>query len=43
MPQARQNNLIWTADAMIDVDPVFVQNGGYLRTLVTALRGHPAT
>jgi hypothetical protein len=27
MPQAQQNNLIWTADAMIDVDPVFVQNG----------------
>jgi hypothetical protein len=31
MPQAQQNNLIWTADAMIDVDPAFVQNGGSVR------------
>jgi hypothetical protein len=31
MPQAQQNNLIWTADAMFDVDPVFMQNEGYAR------------
>jgi hypothetical protein len=24
-----QNNVIWTAEAMIDVGPVFAQHGGY--------------
>jgi hypothetical protein len=31
MPQTHRTDLIWTADAMIDVDPVFVQNGGSAR------------
>ena len=26
-----QNNVIWTAEAMIDIGPVFVQNGGIVR------------
>jgi hypothetical protein len=42
MPQTHRTVLIWTAVAMIDVDPVFVQNGGSARvfSLILAVTQH---